>query len=45
MVSKQGFFFSVIAGFCRDADEICVLLGYYTVLDFLVLEDGTDTLS
>jgi hypothetical protein len=30
---------SVISGFRRDVDEICALL------DFLTLEDGTDTSS
>jgi hypothetical protein len=66
----------VISGFRRDADEICILLGYYAAsngnplptfrdnvavpspraksprkilglefLDFLTLEDGTDTVT
>jgi hypothetical protein len=44
----------MISGFRHDVDEIYALLGYYaapsgnplpTFLDFLTLEDGTDTLS
>jgi hypothetical protein len=43
----------VIAGFCREVDEMSTLLGYYaassgnylpTFLGFLTLEDGTDRL-
>jgi hypothetical protein len=49
---KTGYLISVISGFRRDIDEICALLGYYAassgnlffILDFLTLEDGTDTL-
>jgi hypothetical protein len=34
----------VISGFRRDDDDIYVLLAYY-FLDFLIIEDGTDTIS